>query len=449
MNDKSLQARLEFIGIDRATRDALREMQPMISTALPQILDRFYRHVVRIPNLAGMFGDKAAIDHAKRAQIAHWGEIVSGAFDDAYLKSATRIGRAHHRLGLEPRWYIAGYSFIITGLLQAIELGIAGGLFAGRASREKKAALQTAITRAAMLDMDLAISVYLDAAKEAQQAAVRTMADTFEATIGDIINTVSSTSSELEASAGSLTKTAETTQSLSSDVAAASSQVSGNVQSVASATEQMASSVGAIGRQVAESTSIAAEAVRQVEKTDANIGELSHTAERIGDVLKLITSIAAQTNLLALNATIEAARAGDAGRGFAVVASEVKALASQTAQATDNIAQQIVGIQSATQEAVTAIKRVGGTIHQMSGIASGIAAAVEEQGASTREISRNVQEVAGGTAKVATSISEVSRGASDTGSAATHVLASAQSLSRESHRLKLELDRFLDTFRAA
>jgi len=278
---------------------------------------------------------------------------------------------------------------------------------------------------------------------------VRKIADDFEATVGQIINAVSTASHELEGSASTLSKTAEKTQLLSAHAASASTQVSANVQSVASATEEMTSSVNEIGRQVTASTSIAEEAVRQIEQTDAGISELSRTAERIGDVLKLITSIAAQTNLLALNATIEAARAGDAGRGFAVVASEVKALASQTAKATDDIGQQIEGIQTATQASVASIKRIGGTIKQISEIAAGIAAAVEHQGAATGQISRNVQAVAGGTARVAGNIGDVSQGASETGAASAQVLTSAHSLSRESSRLKTELATFLQRVRVA
>ena len=169
----------------------------------------------------------------------------------------------------------------------------------------------------------------------------------------------------------------------------------------------------------------------------------------IGDVVKLITAIAEQTNLLALNATIEAARAGEAGRGFAVVAQEVKALAAQTAKATDEIATQIAGMQAATQDSVTAIKEIGGTIGRISEIAATIAAAVEEQGAATQEIARNVQEAAKGTAEVATNIVDVNRGAGETGSASDQVLASAQSLSSESSHLKIEVAKFLETVRAA
>jgi methyl-accepting chemotaxis protein len=338
---------------------------------------------------------------------------------------------------------------IVTGLLKAIETEMADGWFAGQSARDKRAAMQGAITRASMLDLDLAISVYLDAAKQDQQLTVRKIADDFEATVGQIINAVSSASHELESSAGTLTRTAEKTQLLSTSAASASNQVSANVQSVASATEEMTSSVHEIGRQVTASTSIAEEAVRQIEQTDIGISELSRTAERIGDVLKLITSIAAQTNLLALNATIEAARAGDAGRGFAVVASEVKALASQTAKATEDIGQQIDGIQAATQSSVASIKRIGGTIKQISEIAAGIAAAVEQQGAATGQISRDVQQVAGGTARVAGNIGDVSEGASATGAASSQVLSSAHSLSQESRRLKGELEKFLKNVRAA
>ncbi|WP_213742082.1 globin-coupled sensor protein [Bradyrhizobium sp. dw_411] len=448
-NEQSIQSRLDFIGIDGATREALRELRPLIAGALPAILDRFYAHLMKYPQVAKLFPNEAIIRHAKEAQLKHWMTIAAASFDDTYVQSVTRIGQVHNRLGLEPRWYIAGYSMIVTGLLREIEVKNAQGWFGGGAALEKRVVLQNAMTRASMLDMDFAIAVYLDAAKQDQRTAMQKLAHDFEAAVGEIINTVSSASTELEASASSLTKTAEMTERLSADVASASVQASANVQSVASATEEMTSSVNEIGRQVSESAAIADEAVHEAERTDASISELSRAAERIGDVLKLITSIAEQTNLLALNATIEAARAGDAGRGFAVVASEVKALAAQTAKATDDIGLQIVGIQTATQASVAAIKQISGTIRRISEIGATIAAAVEEQNAATREISRNVQEVAGGTAKVATNISEVSRGASDTGTASSQVLSSAQSLSSESNRLKLEVGKFLDTVRAA
>ena len=271
----------------------------------------------------------------------------------------------------------------------------------------------------------------------------------FEAMIGDVINTVSSASSDLEASAGTLTSTAEQSEKVTATVAAASEQASTNVQTVAAAAEEMASSVDEISRQVQDSARIAGEAVQQAGRTNEHVGELARAAGRIGDVVELISQIAGQTNLLALNATIEAARAGEAGRGFAVVASEVKALAEQTAKATGEISQQISGIQTATEDSVGAIKSIGDTISRMSEIASAIAAAVEEQGAATREISRNVQQAARGTQQVSASIVDVQRGASQTGSASSNVLASARSLSGESSRLKTEVGKFLDAIRAA
>src|SRR5664279_2975005 len=286
-------------------------------------------------------------------------------------------------------------------------------------------------------------------ARAQRRTEMQKLADEFEAAVGEIVQTVSSASTELEASATSLTRTAEQTQQLSGRVEAASEEASSNVRSVAAATEEMTASIAEISRQVKESSRIAGEAVNQAEVTDARINELSKAASRIGDVVNLITTIAEQTNLLALNATIEAARAGESGRGFAVVAQEVKALATQSGSSAEEISEQVGAIQRSTRDSVNAIKEISGTIERLSEISSTIAAAVEEQGAATQEISRNVQQAAQGTQQVSSHIVDVQRGADETGSASSQVLSAAQSLSGDSNRLKLEVGKFLNSVRAA
>jgi len=286
-------------------------------------------------------------------------------------------------------------------------------------------------------------------AEQDRKAAMLAMADGFDSVIGRIVQAVSTASSELESSAGRLTRTAEVTQSLSATVAAASEKSSVNAQSAAAAAEEMASSVSEIGRQVNDSHRISREAVGQVEATNARVADLAQSAGRIGEVVKMIGAVAEQTNLLALNATIEAARAGEAGRGFAVVASEVKALATQTAKATEEISEQVGQMQAATDQSVAAIRGIGGTIGRIAEISQAIAAAVEEQGAATQEISRNVQRAAQGASEVAGSITDVNRGAADTGSASTHVHGLAQSLLGQSNHLRGEVEKFLSTVRAA
>ena len=283
----------------------------------------------------------------------------------------------------------------------------------------------------------------------ARAQRISTATVNFEAMIGELVGSLASSSTELEASATTLTATADHAQELATKVAGASEEASTNVQSVASATEELSSSINEISRQVQESARMAMAAVDEASKTNDRVEDLAKVASRIGDVVELINAIAGQTNLLALNATIEAARAGEAGRGFAVVASEVKALAAQTAKATSEIGQQIVDIQSATQASVGAIREIGGTIEKLSEISSAIAAAVEEQGAATQEISRNVQQAAEGTHEVSSHITDVQRGASETGLASSQVLSAAKSVAGESVRLKTQVESFLEAVRAA
>ena len=290
------------------------------------------------------------------------------------------------------------------------------------------------------------------AAAEATAARKRAMidlADGFERTVSGIVGMVSSAAVTLQTTARAMSSTAQETARQSTAVAAAAEQAAANVNTVAAATEELGSSVQEIGRQVTGSTDLARKAVGEADQTAALVAALSEAATRVGDVVKLISGIAAQTNLLALNATIEAARAGHAGRGFAVVAAEVKDLADQTAKATDEIAGQMARIQGVTGEAVNAIGTITSRIREIDAVATTVAAAVEQQGAATQEIVRNVGQATAGTQAVTGNIAGVAEASEQTGEAADHVLAAATDLSRHSEQLSAEVDRFLGTVRAA
>ena len=287
------------------------------------------------------------------------------------------------------------------------------------------------------------------AAAEQRKAELRNFVDEFRASVGSMIDHVQNSSSDFERVAQQLTETARRTADLSGQSASASETASEHVRSAAAASDELSGSISEIARRVQDSSAIAAEAVRQAAATDQRIAELSEAGNRIGDVVKLITSIAAQTNLLALNATIESARAGEAGRGFAVVAQEVKNLAGQTAKATEEISSQIASMQLATQESVGAIKAIGQTIERINEIATAISAAVEEQHAATENIAQSVRAAASGTADVAANTRNAAQGANETGETSGRMFASAKALSGESLRLKAEVDRFLEGVRAA
>ncbi|WP_076860246.1 methyl-accepting chemotaxis protein [Bradyrhizobium mercantei] len=394
---------------------------------------------------------------------------------DAFYENAEQV--------LASAYSTARFSFVIAliGLLAVI--AVSAGLIVvvrrrilnpiaaltGRMSRLAAGEIAEPIPGAARNDeigaMAAAVQVFKDNKIEADRLAIEKEAENdvkmrrarvlddltraFEAKVTELVGGLSAASSVMEDTAQSMSATAAATNRQAAVVAAASDQTSTNVQTVASATEELTSSISEIARQVATSTEIAARAVDHARRTGDTARSLAEGAQKIGDVVTLIQSIAAQTNLLALNATIEAARAGEAGRGFAVVASEVKSLAGQTAKATTEISEQITAIQTASDETVTAIRSVVDVISEIDQIGTAIAAAIEEQGSATKEISRSVQEAARGTQEVNSNISGVQRAADDTGAAATQVLGAAEQLSTQSKDLAGQVNRFLSDVRAA
>ncbi|HEV7439618.1 MAG TPA: HAMP domain-containing methyl-accepting chemotaxis protein, partial [Methylobacterium sp.] len=319
------------------------------------------------------------------------------------------------------------------------EIGAVGRAVAG---------IKAMVTRKAAEEAEVKRGTEAAAAVERRRTMID-LADGFERAVGGIVGLVSSSATELQATAQQMTATAAETASQSTTVAAAAEEAGANVQTVASAAEELGSSVAEIGRQVTGSASLAQRAVSEADQTASLVHALSQTSARIGDMVGMISNIANQTNLLALNATIEAARAGEAGRGFAVVAAEVKELASHTARATEEISSQIGQIQGATGQAVTAIGTISGRIREIDAVATTIAAAVEEQGAATQEIVRNVSQASTGTSEVTRNIAGVARASEETGAAASQVLTSASELSRQAEHLGAEVSRFLATVRAA
>ncbi len=437
-----IEDRIRFLKIDEQTKVALREFSQVLSPKIDQILDEFYSYLRSVPATSSFLSSPERVSRARSLQKAHWlKNVFTGTFDAGYMAQVQSIGETHQRIGLEPSWYTGAYCFTLNKL---VDLAIA----TYRRKPERLAQILQAINRAVFLDMELATSVYIEVNTQAViKRELGGTADRFERDVKSIVGSLGVATDQLEESAKRMADSSDETSREATAVASAAEEATVNIQTVAAA-EELSSSISEISRQVAHSAGITSAAQEEAGRTNKKVQELAVAAKKIGEVVKLINSIASQTNLLALNATIEAARAGEAGRGFAVVANEVKSLANQTAKATEEIDAQISAVQAATQEAVTAIKGISATIDQINSIASTISAAVEEQGCATSEIARNVQQASIGTREVTTTIVRVNQTAEANHREAEKVLEAASGLARQSRSLGTGVDQFLSRVRS-
>lgn len=375
------EERLAFLNIDETVRATLRRIAPQLTKAMPPLVDDLYAHMVKWPNLAALLGDAKRIGHLKRTQQSHWQALFEGNFDDAYFQRTHAVGLAHNTIGLEPRWYMGAYCFLLERAIVA-QLG-------RRASREQCQAI-AAILRAAFLDMDVAVSTYVASSEQLKirqemlgvSELLEKEIDTSVAVVVMQAERMTSGAEKLSAIAGRLHETAGTVEQ-------SATTAIGNIQSVAGATEEMDASSRDIASQVARTTQLTESAVTQMQATDETARGLTEATARIDEVVCLVDSIASQTKLLALNATIEAARAGEAGKGFSVVAAEVKALARQTEEAIRTIRDQSARIQDAARQAIGMVSDVNGQIRAIDSVAADVAQATDQQQVATSEISRS------------------------------------------------------------
>ena len=396
MDDLDAKQRLSFIGMTGEVRQSLRDSRSSVSAALDPALTNFYATMSKSEEVTDLFRDDAHRESAKSRQRDHWLNILSGDYDASYLDAVQRIGNIHSKIGLAPRYYIAGYASLASEILVATMNGAIKTSRFGKVDTQEAGKQIDALVRAIFLDMDFAISIYLTEMEKTAKTERQKVMQTFESGVAQVVDELTQTSDELEAASNQVAKSVDETVGEASTTAAGAEESATNVKSVANSAEEMELTSNEIADQVNKTTQQISAASAQVTDATSTMKKLVQVSNEIGGVVNLIQDIAEQTNLLALNATIESARAGEAGKGFAVVASEVKTLAGQTAKATDRISTQISDIQNATASAGESIEAIRLTIDAVNESSVAISVAVEEQSVTIREIARNTQEAASG-----------------------------------------------------
>ncbi|SON54495.1 Heme-based aerotactic transducer HemAT [Hartmannibacter diazotrophicus] len=435
------QERLRFARIGEDDRLAMREAWAIVEPKLDETLVGFYAHVTTAPSLAALVGNRTK--DLSSAQKKHWAKLFSGKFDDEYFDSATKIGHVHCRIGLEPRWYIGGYQFLIEQIMAVLSRST-------KFSRTRFLRLQSAFSKAILLDLDIAISTYQEAelaARQAREDSINAAIEKFRSGTEGLVTEVERTAEGMRAEAGSLDATATGAGETAEVAFSASQSTRESVQGLAAASEELAASITEISERLSTTVAEIYRAGDKAEASTQSISRLSESGKQIGDVVSLIQDIAEQTNLLALNATIESARAGEAGKGFAVVAQEVKALAGQTAKATDDISRQIAGIQNETQSAVDAVGEISQIMSEVRQFTAAIAAAIEQQQAVTQEIAGNVHRAASGTDELSRTVEAVRGAIQSTKSTADGFAEVSEGLSSQAVTLAGEIRTFIDNLK--
>ncbi|OIN86984.1 MAG: hypothetical protein AUJ12_03585 [Alphaproteobacteria bacterium CG1_02_46_17] len=443
-----LKDRISFVEVDADIEETLNEYVPELLKVLPGVLELFYKHISKWPNLVGFFKDPTRMDYARKAQQDHWIRLFSARFDEEYAQSVRRIGLIHSKIGLVPTWYIGAYAFTLNHIYTHAAEQYKSRFHPGVA-QEKTAKLLRALNQCVMIDMDMAISIYLEENKRSYDAKLNELAETFESTVGAIVEGVSAASTELEASAESLSAMAAQTAQGSSAVSSASEEASNNVTTVSSATEEMSASIAHVADMANRSSEASQRAVIEADQSVRIMMELKDAIDKVNAVTDLITGIAEQTNLLALNATIEAARAGESGKGFAVVASEVKSLASETSQATEDIRAQVAEILTRSDASVKSIEAMKCIIAEVREVSGNTADAVEQQRDAIHEIARNVERASEGTHQISESISMISQAAQETGHSSEQVLAAVTELAMQGNNLRDSVTKFISDIKSS